>query len=74
MRGLSYKLPARRFTANESGVDDLESYWISKIDLNRFVSNAQRATTELESLSIVVRQDIVMFEAKLRWRKTRLNG
>ena len=72
--GLSYKSSARRFIANESSVDDLQRYGTSKIDVDRLVSNAHRATTELERFSIVVRQDLVMFEAELRWRKDRLNG
>src|SRR4051794_18940507 len=70
----SHKASAHRFITQELSANHLQRHCASKIDVNRFVSNAHRATTELERFSIVARQDLVMFEAELRWRKNRLNG
>jgi hypothetical protein len=71
---LSNQPPARRCVTNELGVNNFQRHGTPKIDIDRFVRNSHRAATKLDRVSIVVRQDLVMFEAELRWRKDRLNG
>jgi hypothetical protein len=63
---LSNKSSTGQFLTDELGVDDLQCYRASKVDVNGFVGHSHRAAAKFKWRAVLARENFVVFKLELR--------